>query len=80
MIIDLPPNVEQQLIQTAQHQGVSVEKLIEKLVSEQNRTQPKQWLWLDTLRVMPKDDSFEQAILEGRQNLKADVSDWGSFE
>lgn len=73
MIIDLPPNVEQQLIQTAQHQGVSVEKLIEKLVSEQNRTQPKQWAFVNHL--MPFDPTMEQAI-EELQNLPPQERDW----
>lgn len=40
----------------------------------------KEWAWLDRLRAMPKDESFEQAILEGRKNLKADERDWGCFE
>lgn len=39
-----------------------------------------QWAWLNTLRAMPKDDSFEQAILNGRQHLKADERDWSVFE
>lgn len=67
MIIDLPQNVEQQLIQTAQHQGVSVAKLIEKmLVAEKNPEPPKQWAFVKNLT--PFDPTMEQAI-EELQNL-----------
>lgn len=57
---------------------VRIKKQGRQVIIEPAETQD--WAWLDKLRAMPKDDSFEEAILEGRQNLKADERDWGAFE
>lgn len=62
MVIHLSPHVEQQLIQTAQHQGMSVEKFIEMMVLEKNPVPPKQWAFVENLT--PFDPTMEQAIEE----------------
>lgn len=36
MILDLPPNVEQDLIQTAQQKGVTVEQLLLDMITKQS--------------------------------------------
>lgn len=79
IVLDLPPSVEKVIIADAQAQDLSVSEYILQYLPK-HHTAKKQWQWLDTLRAMPRDETFEQAVLEGRKTLCVDERDWSVFE
>lgn len=78
IILDLPPSVEKIIIADAYAQDLSISEYILQHLPKRHAVN-KQWQWLDTLRTMPKDETFEQAVLEGRKTLRVDERDWSTF-